>query len=133
VSTTRGRLIYANQVVYDQADFFQVDGFTRVTGLTIGQLQMQLFFNNAAQPWQFVVGTGVTEAQVSSGKVYWVEVPGSPGIYNVRWRPNALGYWRLLITYPAGQQIMAQDYDIVPGGASASSGLSESFVKTSCP
>jgi hypothetical protein len=132
VSTTRGRLIYANQVVHDQADFFQPDGYTRVTGLTIGQLQMQMFFNNAAQPWQFVVGSGVMDAQVASGKVYWIEVPGAPGIYNVRWRPNALGYWRLLITYPAGQQIMAQDYDVIPGGASTDSGLRESFVKPSC-
>ena len=132
MSTTRGRLVYANQVVHDQADFFQPDGFTRVPGLTLAQLQMQVFFNNAPQPWHFVSGIGVTDAQVASGKVYWMEVPSTPGFYSIRWRPNALGYWRVLITYPAGQQIMGQDYDVVLGGVTADSGLRESFIKPSC-
>jgi hypothetical protein len=132
MSTTRGRLVYANQVVHDQADFFQSDGFTRVTGLTLVQLQMSVFFNNVVQPWHFVTGVGITDAQVASGKIYWSELPTNPGFYNVRWRPNALGYWRLIITYPAGQQIMGQDYDVVPGGVTVDSGLRESFIKPTC-
>lgn len=132
MSTTRGRLVVNNQVVYDQADFFQLDGFTRVTGLLPAQLVEQLFFQNALQPWPLVSGVGVTDAQIASGKVYWAEVPGSPGIYNVRWRPNAIGYWRLLISYPVGTQIMGQDYDVTVAGVPVETGLKASFVKPNC-
>ena len=132
MSTTRGRLVQNNQVVLDQADFFQNDGFTRVTGLTTLQVQSQLFFNNALQPWPLVTGQNVTDAQIAAGKIYWVEVPGSPGIYNVRFRPNAIGYWRMLITYTAGMQIMAQDYDVASGPVSMDSGLKTSFIKPTC-
>lgn len=132
MSTTRGRLVSTNNVVLDQADFFQIDGFTRVTGLLPGQLTCQLFFQNQLQPWPLATGAGVTDAQVAAGRVYWTEVPGSPGIYNIRWRPNAVGYWRLIITYPAGLQIMGQDYDVVVAGVAVETGLKASFVKPNC-
>jgi hypothetical protein len=132
MATTRGRLVYANQTVDDQADFFQSDGFTRVTGLTVSNLVMQLFFDNVAQPWQFLSGANLTDTQIPSGGVYWLEVPGSPGIYSVRFRPNAVGYWRLLITYTAGQQISGQDYDVNPPPPTVDQGLKASFVKPDC-
>ncbi len=130
--TTRGRLVFANQTVDDQADFFQSDGFTRVTGLTPSQLVGQLFFDNQLQPWPLISGAGLTDTQIASGNVYWLEVPGSPGIYSVRFRPNALGYWRLLITYTAGQQIMGQDYDVVAAAPTVDQGLKASFLKPDC-
>jgi hypothetical protein len=123
MTTTRGRLVYANQTVVDQTDFFQPDGFTRVTGLTPAALVCQLFFDNQLQPWQLVTGLNLTDTQIASGSVYWVEVPGSPGIYSVRFRPNAVGYWRLLISYPAGKQISGQDYDIHPLPPAVDQGL----------
>ena len=58
--TTRGRLVYANQTVVDQADFFQSDGYTRVTGLVPANLVMQLFFDNQLQPWTFITGANLT-------------------------------------------------------------------------
>jgi hypothetical protein len=130
--TTRGRVVLANQTVDDQSDFFQSDGFTRVTGLTPSQLVCQIFFDNQLQPWPLVTGSGFTDAQIASGHVYWLEVPGSPGIYSVRWRPNAVGYWRLIITYPAGQQISAQDYDVTTGNPTVDQGLKASFLKPDC-
>lgn len=132
MATTRGRLVTQNQVVYDQVDFFQSDGFTRVTGLTFSGVVLNVFFENVAQPWPLVNGLGVMDAQVASGQVYFNEVPGSPGFYNVRWRPNALGFWRLLITYVPGQQIEAQDYDVVQSLPVVESGLSASFIKPDC-
>jgi hypothetical protein len=132
MATTRGRLVYANQTVDDQADFFQSDGFTRVTGLTPAQLTCQLFFDNQLQPWAFVTGANLTDTQIASGNVYWLEVPGSPGIYSVRFRPNALGYWRLLITYAAGMQISGQDYDVTAAPPSVDQGLKASFLKPDC-
>ena len=132
MGTTRGRLVRNNEVVLDQADYFASDGFTRVTGLTVTQLQCVIFFNNAVQPWIFQSGANITDAQIASGKVYWVEVPGSPGYYNVRFRPNAVGYWRLLITYTAGDQIMGQDYDVTGAPANVDVGLHSAFVKPGC-
>ena len=129
MATTRGRLVQINQVILDQADFFQLDGFTRVPGLTPTDLTGQLFFNNLLQPWPLILGSGVSDALVKSGNVYWNEVSGSTGIYNVRFRPNAMGYWRLLITYPVGTQIMAQDFDVVSQIPLVESGLKASFVK----
>jgi hypothetical protein len=132
MATTRGRLVYANQTVDDQADFFQSDGFTRVTGLTTSNLSMQIFFDNQLQPWAFVTGANLTDTQIASGSVYWLEVPGSPGIYSVRFRPNAIGYWRLLITYAAGQQISGQDYDVTAPAPTVDQGLKASFTKPDC-
>jgi hypothetical protein len=129
MATTRGRLVQINQVILDQADFFQSDGFTRETGLTPSDLTSQIFFSNVLQPWPLLDGSSVLDAAVVSGKIYWAEVPGSPGIYNIRWRPNALGYWRLLITFAAGTQIMGQDYDVVSQVPLAESGLRASFTR----
>ncbi len=130
--TTRGRLVYANQTVVDQADFFQSDGFTRVTGLTVNNLVCQIFFDNQLQPWPFVTGANLNDTQIASGNVYWLEIPGNPGFYSVRFRPNAIGYWRLLITSTAGQQSLGQDYDVSSAPPSVDQGLKASFLKPDC-
>lgn len=130
MATTRGRLIQINQVVFDQADYFQSDGFTREVGLGAGDLTHEVFYRNILQLWPLVDGTLISDAAIKSGNLYWNEVPGSPGFYNVRWRPNALGYWRILTTWagpPA--QIMAQDYDVVDQPVASSSGLRSTFIK----
>lgn len=130
MATTRGRIVQINNVVLDQADFFESDGFTRTVGLVPGvDLTLQLFFKNELQPWPFIDGSTVNDSQVTSGNVFWVEVPGSPGIYNVRFRPNAIGYWRLLITFESGEQIMAQDYDVSSQVPLAETGLRASFTR----
>jgi len=128
MSTTRGRLVYSNQVVYDQADFFQLDGFTRVPNLGISDVTSQLYFNNVLQPWALVSGVSVVDAQIAAGKIYWLPITNGP--YGIRFRPNAVGYWRLLITYTVGNQIVAQDYDVNAGtGIAAPSGLRASFTE----
>lgn len=129
MATTRGRVVQANQVVLDQVDFFQPDGFTRVTGLVPASLVSQLFFSNTLQPWPLISGLGVTDTQIAAGFVYFNEFPGVPGFYSVRFRPNSLGYWRNLLTYTAGMQIAAQDFDVVHSAPAMESGLNASFIK----
>jgi len=129
MATTRGRLVQINQVVLDQTDFFESDGFTRKAGLGLSDVTHEVFFANILQPWPLVTGIGVSDAQVRSGQVYWNEVPGSPGFYNVRWRPNAIGYWRVLISYTVGTQIMGQDYDVISQVPAGETGLRASFTK----
>jgi hypothetical protein len=129
MATTRGRIVQANQVVLDQVDFFQGDGFTRVTGLVPGNLVSQVFFNNSLQAWPLVSGNAVADAQVTAGRIYFNEIPGHPGFYSVRFRPDALGYWRNLLTYPSGQQTAAQDFDVVQSSPAMESGIQASFIK----
>lgn len=129
MATTRGRLVQINQTVIDQADFFEPDGFTRVIGLTVSDLTHELFFDNILMSWPLIDGTSVPDASVVSGNVYWSEVAGSPGFYNVRFRPNAVGYWRNLVTYTAGTQIMGQDFDVTSQVPQAETGLRASFTK----
>ena len=125
------RRVYGNQIVFDQADFFQPDEYTRVVGLTVSDLGCELYFNNQLMSWSFVSGVGVPDAQVASGKIYWMEIAGSPGRYSMRWRPSAVGYWRMLITYPAGTQIVGREYDVIPP-PNADQGLKTSFLKPGC-
>jgi len=128
MSTTHGRIVEINQAVVDQADFFQSDGYTRQAGLTTANVTSQLFFNNSEQPWSLLDGTALLDSQVASGNVYWSEIPGSGGVYSVRFRPNALGFWRLLINYPVGKQIVAQDYDIVLKAENCQPGIRSTFI-----
>lgn len=123
-----GRLIPINRVVLDQADIFAPDDFTRVTGLTVADLTATLFYNNAAQPWTFTSGATVMDAQVAAGSVYFNEITGQPGFYSVRFRPNAVGFWRLCLGYAAGPRALAFGYDVVQEPPLVASGLKSSFV-----
>jgi len=129
--TTRGRLVFANQTVEDQADFYQADGFTRQTGILITDLTNEVFFNNGSMPWPLVDGTGVTGTQVAAGSVYFHEI--TPGFYSIRWRPNAVGYWRLIVSWATGIQELGQDYDVTlygaGGGGGTCRGIKSSFIK----
>lgn len=126
-AVVRGRIVRTNQTVIDQADFFQVNGFTRVGGLTFVDLSAQVFHNNVRQPWTMANGATTSDGQVKMGLIYFHEIPGAAGNYSVRFRPNAAGYWRVILTYTAGQQIVAQDYDVVAEPAQ-SGGLTASFT-----
>ena len=128
MATTRGRVVLANQVVYDQVDFFHLDGFTRVVGLVPGHLELHVFFNNVLQAWDLVLGTSVADAKVTAGYLYFNEIPGVFGFYNLRFRPNALGFWRIVLTFGAGSQVSAQDFDVVQS-LPAETGLKASFLK----
>lgn len=127
---TSGRqLIQINQVVFDQPDFFEADDFTRKVGLAVGDLTHEVFFNNVRQPWTLIDGSPTLDSQVRTGVIYWTEISGCPGFYNVRWRPNAIGYWRVLLTYTAGTQIVGQGYDVMATLPQAETGLRSTFTK----
>jgi hypothetical protein len=128
MASTRGRIVQANQTVLDQVDFFAPDEFTRILGLIPASLASRIFFENVLQPWPLISGLGITDAQVVSGSIYFNEIPGNPGFYSVRFRPNALGYWRNILSYAAGLQTEAHDFDVVPSVAT-SNGLHASFIK----
>jgi hypothetical protein len=115
----KNRLVQTNQTVFDQADFFEANDYTRTLDLEVHDLTLQVFLDNVAQAWTLLDGTTVLDSQVSAGYVYWNEV--SPGIYNVRWRPSALGYWRIILSYVVGSKAAVLDYDVVASTESAAS------------
>jgi hypothetical protein len=130
MAITRSRHVQTNEVVLDQADFFQGNGFDRVPGLTISSVAVQVFWNNQLQPWPLTDGTPVTNALAAAGYVYWNEIPGAAGFYSVRWRPTGTGYWRVVLTYATGTQTVCLDYDVIPESATVSeTGLKAVFVK----
>lgn len=124
---TIGRRVQINQTILDQADFFQVDGFTRVAGLTVLDLTSQVFYNNQIVPWPLADGSSVSDSQIAAGSLYFHEIVGTSGNYSVRFRPNAAGYWRVLLGYSAGTQTIAQDYDVTEPSQTGG-GLRTSFV-----
>ncbi len=134
MATTRGRVLAAQQVVYDLADIFSNDGFTRVAGLTASNFSLQVYLNNTLLGWTLVNGASVIDAQVLVGKVYISSLSGGP--YSIRWRPSSVGFWRINLTYPAGFQVLAQEYDVLSdkqaissGAAGSTPGLQTSFIR----
>lgn len=110
--TTRGRQVQINNTVLDQADLFQSNGEDRVLGLTANDVTIVIFHNNVLLPWPGTSGVGVTDALVASGAVYFHEI--TSGFYSVRFRPNALGFWRTTLKYAGNPvQILAQDFDVI--------------------
>lgn len=131
MNTTRSRVVRPNELIFCQADFLASDEFTRLMGLVPADIEAKLFFNNVLQPWSLVDGSLMQDALVASGSIYWAEIPSSAGYYGIRFRPNAVGYWRLSLTYTAGQQLFQTDYDVIPPPA-ADGGLRSSLIKSSC-
>jgi hypothetical protein len=129
MATTRGRSVKVNQTVVDQADFFQADGYTRVVSLTTSDITAIVFFNNTLLPWPVVDGSAVSDSQVKSGILYFNEILTAPGYFSVRYRPNSSGFWRIIINYVAGQQILAQDFDVVAEVTAQGSGMTSSFIR----
>ncbi len=131
-TTARDRNVPSGQVILDQADFFLGDGFTRVAGISVGQITSKLFLGNVVQAWSLASGLGLTDAQLVAGKVYFNEVPGSPGYYSVRFRPNSVGFWRLSLTWSAGTQTVILDFDVASSVTLVDTGLNASFMKPGC-
>ena len=130
------RIIPVNTTIVDQVDFFQGDYYTRIENLPHTALVLNLFNENSKLAWPWVSGGGLGNGQILSGSVYYSQITGAPGYYSVRFRPNAAGYWRLVLNYPGGVQASALDYDVVtpsmfPGSGSGggSGGLHVSFIK----
>jgi len=121
-----GRVVESNVTVIDQVDFFEADYYTRKENLGIGSLQLKVFNENALVAWPLVTGVGVPNGLITSGRVYFSEVTGAPGYYSVRFRPNAVGYWRLVFNYPVGVQSSYLDFSVVAAGTLGSQGVTGS-------
>jgi hypothetical protein len=112
-----GRLISAGVLAYDQLDFFFPAGsVSRVAGIPVSGLQMQLFVNNQVLAWPLVDGTMVPDSGVSAGSVYFNEIPAAPGFYSIRFFPNRVGFFRLVFLNPSYSAEVEKEYDVLPPG-----------------
>jgi hypothetical protein len=122
------RTVVAGQPIFQQVDLFLPDGITRAQGVSPLQLLSKLHFNTTDTAWPIVSGVGVKDLQVAAGRVYWEEF--SAGYYSLRFFPNQVGIWRLIVTWPGGNQAVSQTYDVVAKPAFPGAlGLRASFVK----
>ena len=122
------RNVSVSKLVLDQIDLFVTDGKTRAQGVTIGDLNLKLFFNGSQVEWPLVNGSSVQDLQVTAGQVYWTEF--LTGFYTIRFFPNVIGSWRILLTYPAHDQAVSLSYDAaLPTFIPVSSGIRTSFIK----
>lgn len=121
------REVKAGQMIFDQVDLFLSDGETRSTGVLIAGLQLTLQAGATTVSWPLVSGAGVVDVRVAAGKVYWTET--SPGFYSIRFFPNAVGLWRLILTYPAHDQVLSYSYNVTAGNSSYIQGFKTSFSK----
>jgi hypothetical protein len=130
--TVQSRLVPNNTTVWDQLDFFQSDGFTRVGALNTSNITATLFFGNVPQPWNLVNGAGINDQQIVSGNLYFNEIPGAPTFYNLRLRPTGVGFWRLVVVYPSVPQTIIHNFDVVSQFQGDDNGLKASFIRPHC-
>lgn len=118
------RTITAGKVAFNQADFF--DSGNRKTGVTWADVQLSVFLNGSAVSWPITDGTFVADSSVNSGLVYFNEVVGSSGFYLVRFFPDRIGYWRLVLRHRVLGQESTCEFDVV-SASPATSGLVATF------
>ncbi len=124
-ATFRTRLVQINQLIYDQVDLFSANQYTRIAGVVPADVTLTLFLNNTVVAWPLLDGSVVSDAQVVSGSVYWDALPNQG--YGLRFFPNSLGHWNLLINYPGTSQIVGIDFDVVNLPLAVESGLTAGF------
>lgn len=125
-----GRQLPAGQLIRDQADFYIPAGsINRMTGVAYTSLNLVVFADNALISWPLADGTNVADVSVSAGKVYFNEIAGSPGYYSVRFFPDRIGFWRLILRETTLGEEVILSYDVTPARPGpASNELNASFV-----
>jgi hypothetical protein len=106
------RVCPSGRMVLDQVDLFLDDGITRAQDVIPADLQLRVYLNGAQLDWPLVTGVGIPDVRVTAGKVYWTEF--STGFYSIRFFPNVVGTWRVLLTYPVHDQAVSLSYAVAP-------------------
>jgi len=121
------RSVFSGSLFRGQVDFYFPFGSpNRVTGLNISNISYKLFFNNSPLLWALSDGTSVADSSISSGLVYFNEIPGEPGYYSYRLFPDKIGYWRIVFASSLSSNEYVCDFDTI-GQSNSSSGLNASF------
>lgn len=129
-----GRLVSAGSIAYDQIDLYDPPGsLTRAPGVTVSAIVSRLFVNNAETAWPIADGSTVPDSSVSAGRVLFNETALNSTFYSIRFFPDRVGFWRLVLRIVSLGTEIVRDYDVVPAGSFSSSGpsggLNADFVK----
>lgn len=127
-----GRSVSAGTVVRDQVDIYQpIGSFKRVAGILAPSVTPAVFVDNLSITWPIQDGTNVADSSISSGAVYFNEIPGSPGFYAVRFFPDRTGFWRVIFSLPVYGLEIVKEYDVIPSlpGPSSPNSLNATFIK----
>jgi len=122
-----GRNVSSGSLARAQADFFQISG-QRVTGVVWSTVAAHVFVNNAALPWPVADGSSVQDSSISGGKIYFNEISGSPGFYSVRFFPDRVGFWRIVLRSDSLNAEFVLEFDVA-APAPPAGGLNATFVK----
>lgn len=122
-----GRTISTQILVKAQADFYSAPG-VRVTGIIAGDLNLLLFFNNSLIAWSLQDGSVVQDSSISAGSIYFNEILNSPGFYSIRFYPDKVGFWRVILIDVALTQENIIEIDVT-SATTTSPGLIASFDK----
>lgn len=114
-------------LIRDQIDLYS-SGITRQTGVVVSAMSAKLFWNNSLMAWPVQAGAAVQDASISAGAIYFHEISGSPGFYAIRFFPDRVGYWRLVLTCSSPSAEIVREYDVVNPSSSSSGGLVASFT-----
>lgn len=124
------RALPAACLVRDQLDIFSpANSITRATGVTTSDLSIALFLNNVAVNWPLMNGAAIADAAISAGSIYFNPISGSSGFYSIRFFPDRVGFWRLVVRHSSLSQEIIKEYDIAAAAPSGSGALNATFVK----
>jgi len=121
------RTIIAGKLAFDQLDFITPGTIQRVSGIQVSDLSALLFWNGSVTSWALADGSSIQDCSIAAGSVYFNEVIGVTGYYLVRFLPDKIGYWRLVVRHAGMGVEQIRDYDAVAAGPTFS-GLNASFT-----
>ena len=107
------RVIPVGLVVQDQLDFYSLNG-QRNPNYNAGLLEVAVFANNEWRAWPITDGSSVQDTQVEAGIVYFNAISGAAGYYALRFFPDRIGYWRIVVRDSVLGQEQILQYDVIP-------------------
>ncbi len=122
------RSVNSGSVIYSQVDFFSPPGsYIRIPSIAASSVSIKIFCNNKSLGWTVVDGSNIQDSGVSSGNIYFNEITSGTGFYSIRFFPNKIGFWRIIVSHSSGEQIL--EFDVSPQSGSSQPGLIASFNK----
>lgn len=127
-----GRHVPPSTLVRAQADFYSdLDAKVRAVGVSTGDVSIAVFLNNVPVSWPLEDGGSISDSSVSAGRVLMHEISGSPGYYSVRFFPDRIGFWRIVLRNATLLQESVVEVDVASWGSpTQAGGLNASFTKS---
>lgn len=121
------RAISTSTLIFDQIVIRAVGG-ARIAGALHSQFTLRVFLNGALQSWTISSGSGVQNASISAGTLYFQEIPGASGFYSVRLFIPGPGFWTFSLQYNPTPQEVVLEFDASSSSPDCSSGTIASFT-----